>query len=221
MADAQANGGERVRLREGSEVLVRPIEPDDKEALERGLEGLSRASRYARFFQPVTRFSGSQLRYLTEVDHRDHEALVAFPSTGDRAVDATPVGVARYVKEQQEGPEGGAAAEVAVVVADAWHGRGLATELLERLVARARENGFQWFVAYALADNDDVIGVLGRLGRLEVIEREGQIVTTRVELPGEMDDTSPLRRLLRAAAEGVAEDLPLSSLFRTLTKGGS
>ena len=59
------------------------------------------------------------------------------------------------------------------------------------------------------------------MGRLEVIDREGQIVTTRVELPGEMGDASPLRRLLRAAAEGVAEGLPLSSLLRTLTKGGS
>jgi GNAT superfamily N-acetyltransferase len=133
----------------------------------------------------------------------------------------TPVGVARYVREEQGSTEGGHVAEVAVVVADAWHGRGLATELLNRLVARARENGFQWFVAYALADNDDVVGALEHLGRLEVIDREGQIVTMRVEFPGEMGEASPLRRLLRAAAEGVAEDLPLSSLFRTLTKGGS
>src|SRR3954447_17420799 len=221
MAGAQATGGERVRLREGSEVLVRPIGPDDKGALERGLEGLSRASRYARFFAPVTRFTRAQLRYLTEVDHQDHEALVAFPIDDGGGVEATPVGVARYVKEAQEPPEGGSAAEVAVVVADAWQGRGLATELLDRLVARARANGVQWFVAYALADNDEVLGVLERLGRLEVIDREGAIVTTRVELPGEMDDASPLRRLLRAAAEGVAEDLPISSLFRTLTRGGS
>ena len=54
-----------------------------------------------------------------------------------------------------------------------------------------------------------------------MIDREGQIVTMRVELPGEMDDASPLRRMLRAAAQGVSQDLPLSSLFRTLTGGGS
>src|SRR3954469_11612778 len=140
MADAQANGGERVRLRDGSEVHIRPIAPGDKDALQRGLEGLSRAARYARFFQPVTHFTGAQLRYLTEVDHSDHEALVAFPVDAEGGVDDTPVGVARYVKEAKDGPEGGRAAEVAVVVADAWQGRGLATDLLARLVARAREN---------------------------------------------------------------------------------
>jgi GNAT superfamily N-acetyltransferase len=216
MAEAKANGLEVVRLRERSEVYIRPIEADDKAALERGLERLSRASRYRRFFSPISRFTGAQLRYLTEVDHHDHEALIAFPvENGDATV---PVGVARYVLDEQEGSEEHAA-EVAVVVADDWQGRGLATALLQRLVARGRANGFESFVAYALAENDDVVEVLGRLGRLEVIDREGQIVTMRLELPGELDDASPLRRLLRAAAQGSAQDLPLAALFRTLTGG--
>ena len=130
MAEAEANGGERLELRDGSEVLVRPIAPTDKAALARGLEGLSRQARYARFFQPLTHFTGPQLEYLTEVDHQEHEALIAFPADEGDGADATPVAVARYVREAEDSPQGGHAAEVAVVVTDAWQGRGLATELL-------------------------------------------------------------------------------------------
>src|SRR5881275_1948671 len=66
---------ERDRLRDGSTILIRPIEPDDKAALEEGLEHMSVDSRYKRFFAPVPRLTQQQLRYFTEVDHHDHEAL--------------------------------------------------------------------------------------------------------------------------------------------------
>src|SRR6266508_4231790 len=101
MAEAKANGLEVVRLRERSEVYIRPIAASDKAALERGLERLSRASRYRRFFSPVSRFTGAQLRYLTEVDHHDHEALIAFPVEDGDSDAAIPVGVARHVLDEE------------------------------------------------------------------------------------------------------------------------
>jgi hypothetical protein len=66
-----------VRLRDGSRVLIRPIEPDDRAALAEGFERLSAESRYRRFFAPMPRLRERDLDYLTRVDHRDHEALVA------------------------------------------------------------------------------------------------------------------------------------------------
>ena len=64
-----------VMLRSGDQVLVRPIRPGDKEGLLDGFRRLTPESRYRRFFSPVPELSVRQLGYLTEVDHRTHEAL--------------------------------------------------------------------------------------------------------------------------------------------------
>ena len=82
-----------VSLRDGSTVPVRPIEPSDSDRLRRGFERLSDESRYRRFLSPVAQLSESQLRYLTDVDHRDHEALIAIAPESDDAV-----AVARFVR---------------------------------------------------------------------------------------------------------------------------
>ena len=65
------------RLQDGASILVRPIRADDKRMLEDGLRHLSKESVQRRFLTPKSSFSRSELRYLTEVDGRDHVALVA------------------------------------------------------------------------------------------------------------------------------------------------
>ena len=115
-------------LRDGTEVDIRAIEPGDKALLAEAFSRLSPESRYRRFFRPLKELRDSDLRYLTEIDHADHEALVAI------AADGSLVGVARYVRSEEERE----LAEVAVTIVDDWHGRGVATELLRALVDRAR-----------------------------------------------------------------------------------
>jgi len=179
-----------VRVRDGSEVDVRPIEPGDKDALRQGFERLSLQSRYERFLSPLDHLSTAMLRYFTEVDHRDHEALVAFdPETGHM------VGVARYVREDDP-----AVAEAAITVADEWHGRGLGTALLHELAERARQEDVQQFSAYVLARNDDMIDLLFRLGPAKVVDRQHGAVRIVADLPpaGVSDQ---LRGLLKLAAE--------------------
>jgi GNAT superfamily N-acetyltransferase len=66
--------------------------------------------------------SGGSL--LTEVDHREHEALTAVTAEG------ATVGIARYIRLPGSGT-----AEVAIAVADRWAGRGIATLLLQRIPA--------------------------------------------------------------------------------------
>ncbi|MEA2283671.1 MAG: hypothetical protein QOK21_4278, partial [Solirubrobacteraceae bacterium] len=56
-------------LRDGSRIVIRPIEPDDRDDLREGFERLSPESRYRRFFSPVPRLSERHLDYLTQVDH--------------------------------------------------------------------------------------------------------------------------------------------------------
>ena len=178
-----------VRLRGGSEVLVRPIGPGDRDALLAAFERLSPESRYLRFFSPVPRLSSTQLRYLTDVDHHDHEALVAVdPATGEG------VGVARYVRTDD------GVAEPAVVVADDWQGRGLARVLLDELCDRAREEGIRCFAAPVLAHNRAAIAVLKQLGDTTVISH-GREVELHIALDGEGGAAPPsLQHVLREAA---------------------
>jgi RimJ/RimL family protein N-acetyltransferase len=180
-----------VRLRDGSLILIRPVRPEDKAAIVSGFEKLSPESRYRRFFSPLDRLSARDLAYLTEVDHHDHEALIAHSEAGE------PLGVARYVRRSDAGK-----AEVAVVVVDEWQGRGVATELLHRLVDRAREEHVQVFTATILTDNRDALGLVQTLGDARRVGAPSTTTELEIELPrrgiGER-----LREALRQAAIGV------------------
>ena len=180
-----------VRLRDGSEVGVRPIEPDDKERLRDGFAAMSMESRYQRFLTPLDSMSDSMLRYLTEVDHHDHEALVAFEPGSGRGI-----GVARYVRDTNDP----ASAEAAVTVADDWHGRGLGSALLREIAEHARGEGIERFTAYVLARNEDMIDILFRLGPAKVVDRSNGTVQIAAELPP-VGLTDQLRGLLRLAAQ--------------------
>jgi RimJ/RimL family protein N-acetyltransferase len=114
------------------------------------------------------------LAYLTEVDHHDHEALIAF----DRA-SGDAVGVARYVRAD------GASAEAAVTVLDDWQGLGLGTGLTSLLAERALEEGIERFTALLLAENKDMIALLESLGQVEVTARESGTVEVEVPLDAE------------------------------------
>ena len=127
-------------------MLLRPIHADDKRLLEDGLRRLSAESVQRRFLSPKRSFSRTELRYLTEVDGRNHVALVAEdPADSERRL----IAVARFVRLVGD-PE---AAEVAIVVADDWQGRGLGSQLSARLAAEARRVGIARFTATMAADN--------------------------------------------------------------------
>lgn len=182
-----------VELRDGSRILIRPIEPDDRARLAEGFERLSPESRYRRFFAPMNELGGRYLDYLTRVDHHDHEALVAVdPQTGRGA------GVARYVRIADD------AAEPAIAVADEWQGRGVASRLLDALADRAREEGITRFEAPVLAGNHEAIAVLERLGT-STRRAEGRETHLTIDLPADPGAGSGWRALLKAVATGAVE----------------
>ena len=142
------------RLATDPELMVRPIRATDKAALLDLFERLSARSRLRRFLAPKPGLSRRELAYLTEVDHRTHEALVAVAPDGSFA------GVGRYACEIGETT----VADVAFAVADAWQGRGVGTGLARLVVERARANGIARLHATTLADNGPARKLLGRLG---------------------------------------------------------
>ncbi|MGH2882853.1 MAG: GNAT family N-acetyltransferase [Solirubrobacteraceae bacterium] len=188
------------QLRDGSMVVIRPLSPDDRELLRSGFERLSERSRYLRFQTPLTELSDEQLSYLTAVDHHDHEALLALDPDSDEAI-----GVARFVRV------GDSVAECAIVVADDWQNKGLGSELLERLVERAREEGIERFTALVLAGNQDALRLLQRLGDT-VWRSEGSQLELEIELPEREKTSSSLRLVLASAARGLV--VPAISMWR-------
>jgi GNAT superfamily N-acetyltransferase len=180
--------GELVDLPDGSEVLVRPVRPEDKPLFAAGWERFGHDSRYRRFMAANKRLSPRELAHLTEIDHVDHEAIGALdPRTG------AGLGVARYLRN----PHRPDTAEAAVAVVDDWHGRGLGGVLLRRLCRRAKANGIETFTASLLTDNRSMMHLFERLGRVSVRELDGPTMEIDVELP--VDD---MRTLLRSAATG-------------------
>jgi RimJ/RimL family protein N-acetyltransferase len=185
----------RRRLKNGEEVLIRPIRPEDGQGLREGFERLSPESRYRRFFTLSPTLSNAQLRYLTEVDHRSHEALLAIdPETRHG------LGVARFVRFCDEP----SVAEVAVAVADDWQQRGLGTALLHELTARAREEGITRFRASVLAENQAMMGFVKSLGEAHVMGHAQGLIELLMDLPDEGLPES-LRHAVRAAARGDIE----------------
>jgi RimJ/RimL family protein N-acetyltransferase len=174
-----------------STLEIRPISPDDKEALLDAFERLSERSRYRRFLAPQGQLSERELRYFTEVDHHDHEALVALdPATGGG------VGVARFVRS----PEEPTSAELAVAVVDDWQHRGVGTRLTDALAERARAEGVRTFTATLLAENEQMLGMLEDLGRVRVTRRRRGVIELRVELP--VSALERLKRMLRRVGRG-------------------
>jgi len=146
--------GTPTTLRDGSTVLIRQVRGTDAPLLADGFARLSARSRRMRFLSTKTTLSAAELRYFTDVDHHDHEALAALSCRGGHGV-----GIARYVRSVADPM----AAEVAVTVVDDWQRRGVGTALLARLAERALDEGIRRFTALVSEDNEAVIRLLRRM----------------------------------------------------------
>ena len=180
--------GAPVTLRDGSPVRIRQGHGSDRELLLRGFERLSPESRYRRFLVPMAGLTDEMVRYLTEIDHEDHEAMIALDEAGEG------IGVARYVRSEERRD----AAELAVTVIDDWQGRGLGTLLVEVLSARARAAGITTFSALMLARNEEMMDLLKRLDVVRIIDQKLGTVEIEVPIP-EIGLAPALRRLLQIA----------------------
>jgi GNAT superfamily N-acetyltransferase len=180
-------------------VEIRPLGPDDKEGLSTGFERLSERSRYRRFLSPTAQLTAKQLAYLTEIDHHDHEALVAIePSSRDG------LGVARYVRSRADPAE----AEFAVAVADDWLRRGLGTALLCNLAARARVERVNRFTGLVLRENQPMRHLLETLGHVRQRPAGEDAIEVSLQIPGPPESAERNRALtgwMRAAATGKLE----------------
>jgi L-amino acid N-acyltransferase YncA len=188
MADADPQGAAVVETLDGSLISIRPIEPADAPALRRAFGHLSDRSRFRRFLAPVKQLTDANLAYLTQVDHTDHEALVAVCEAGEI------VGVARYIRIAERP----SLAEVAVTVVDAWQGRGVGTALLGRLARRAAAADVRTFLGICLEENEEMVQLFRELAAgVRITHQDDGTVEVETELPDDPADDLA-RQALRA-----------------------
>lgn len=173
---ALASYAARDRLRDGREVLIRAIRPDDKQALQEAMHRLSPESSYFRFFQAKHNLSLEELIYFTELDFRDHVGLVAVLDEDGIAI---MVGVARYiVSEHVLAP----VAELAFAVDDTHHELGIATTLFTHLIKLARAAGLSGFKACVLEKNGKMLEVFSHSGLPQESSLDDGVVELRLSL---------------------------------------
>jgi RimJ/RimL family protein N-acetyltransferase len=145
------------QLRDGRAVTVREIREQDEAEMREAFHRLSADSRYARFMMPVRELSPAMLEAAMHPMPDRDLALVAVSREG--TPDEDIVAGARYV-----GAPGSDSCEFAVTVVDDWHGLGLASRLLETLIAHARARGLRRMEGFVLAANTPMRRLARRLG---------------------------------------------------------
>ena len=170
-----------VRARNGAQVVVRPIRPDDAELERAFFDSLSDETRYLRFFYRMNELTPSMLARFTQVDYDRELAMVAVLGEAGAAANTAFIGVARYVMSADR-----ASAEYAIVVHDDWRRQGIGTALMERLIFAAKRSGVRRLEGAVLRENAAMLAFVATLGlATQEIPGEGQQTLTTVALTPE------------------------------------
>jgi acetyltransferase len=154
-----------VPLPGGGEYLVRPIRPDDAMMLQEMVQGLSAESRYFRFVSSRSELPPTMLARFTLIDYDREMALVAVQK--QRGVDADGnavetehiIGVSRYVTNPDQD-----SCEFALVVSDAFGGKGIGSRLMQGIMDVAREKGLKEIDGLVLSNNPGMLKLMRSLG---------------------------------------------------------
>jgi RimJ/RimL family protein N-acetyltransferase len=141
---------------DGSHLRIRAVQPQDATALHALIGGLSALDRRRRFHGALNNLSGQRLDDMAHVDGHRHIALVVL---AEHAGHQTLVADVRCVTDLSD-----SAAEFALVVAEAWRGRGVARRALTALRRAAANEGLHWLYGHVLADNAPMLALMRRCG---------------------------------------------------------
>ena len=162
-----------ITLRDGARLVLRPIRPEDAGLETEFVEALSPQTRHLRFQSALRGLTASMLARFTQVDYDREMAIVAIDSSEGRDRE---VAVARYIRLPD-----GRTSEFAIVVADAWQGRGLGRIMMTRLAEIARANGLERMYGQVLAENAGMLAMCAKLG-MEIVHDDDDPALRRVAL---------------------------------------
>lgn len=164
----------RTTMRDGSEVLLRPVQPADEPELTEMLYSLSSETVRRRFFAHTTTFPHKDVQRLTNIDYENNLAIVA-AVPGPRGEEEL-VAIGQYFREPED------TAEVAFIVQDAWQDKGLGSRLMQVLAEAAKQRGICHFTATVLPENRAMINVFKHAGYSVTADFDGETYDIRIEL---------------------------------------
>lgn len=153
------------QLPDGTDVLVRPIRPEDAEIEQDFVKNLSAESKYFRFMQSMEELTPMMLARFTQIDYDREMALVAV--VNEHRPDASILGVVRYVSNPDR-----QSCEFALTVADDWQKKGIGRQLMQRLMMVARDRGIEIMEGEVLSANSKMLRLCERLGFRTVRQAE-------------------------------------------------
>jgi acetyltransferase len=161
----------RARLRDGHEITIRPVRPEDAPAFHEAFAHVSAESVRMRFFGPLTALSEAYAARLTQIDYDREMALVA--------ANGGIMGVARLSADPDN-----ERAEYAIIVRDDLHRRGLGEVLMRHLIAYARDKGIGDLYGDVLAENRAMLALADKLGfARQRSPEDARVVRTTLSLP--------------------------------------
>lgn len=140
----------------GAALLLRPLRADDLDRERAFIESLSAQTLYLRLQYSANSASERDLARLLDLDYYDRFAIAAIAMEAD---EEHIVGVSRYARI-----DASRRAECAIVVADAWQGRGLGSELMRALVTAAAARDIDCLEGTTLAENGRIAEWARRFG---------------------------------------------------------
>ena len=143
-------------MKDGKELFIRPIKPEDAPLLEEMYSSLSPKSIYFRFFSPLKHLPKDMLARFTQIDYDRDMAFVAIHKLNGKE---RFLGVGRLMSLPDF-----TTAEFAVVVGDPWQGKGLGAQLLSLLVSIAVKRGIKKLEGRVLAENTTMLALCHKTG---------------------------------------------------------
>jgi acetyltransferase len=160
------------KLKNGKELLIRPIRPEDEPLLIPFHEELSEKTVKARYFEKMSfkeRTAHTRLRCIT---HTDYEREITLVAEDQGAI----IGVGRLTKAENGG-------QVHLIVIDRVQRQGVGATLLEKMVEVGRAEGLEELTAQTLSDNEAMQALLKKTGfSLNPSEKNPQIVNATIRL---------------------------------------
>ena len=147
----------KTKLRDGTKVLIRPLQRSDRNDLIRGFAKLSMGSRRFRFLSPIRKLSEYHLKSLIEVDQLNHVAI-GVKDIGRLGKPGIAIG--RFVRLEDEPT----IAEFAITVSDEYQNRGIGTLLTRLLMRVAFDRGLEILRGFLLDDNLAMMRLLESFG---------------------------------------------------------
>ncbi len=150
------NNEYRMTTDSGIKIFIRPIKPEDAPLYVRLIEVLSPTSIYHRFFGVMKKMPPTMLSRFTQIDYDREIALVAIDEDSEFE---RMLGVARII-----GDPDGLAGEIAVLIGDAWQGKGIGASLMRQCLLIAEKRGYKHIHGIVLKENTGMLALAKKLG---------------------------------------------------------